>query len=159
MSYDRQAVRELIKRRRAQMLIHSCIYYELDSNIISDHLWQEWADELEQLQTKYPNECKLDFYDKNFEGWTGATGNHLPHRDPWVYGRSRYLLELHQRYQTEGQDWAKAAERESLRPKKETEEVPTTIVRAERGAPPKKPGRTKAKPTEPTVPDKPSLFD
>ena len=45
-------IQELIKRRRAQMLIHSCIYYEMNTNIVSDDTWQKWADELESLQNK-----------------------------------------------------------------------------------------------------------
>ena len=88
MSYDRQAIRELIKRRRAQMLIHSCIYYELDSNIISDHLWQEWADELVELQKQ---KKVIGFYDKEFSDWTGASGAFLPF-DDWVKKRAKDLL-------------------------------------------------------------------
>lgn len=89
---DVDQIKQKIKQRRAQMLIHSCIYYELDDNIISDHKWQHWADELEVLQRENPDCCKLDFYDWNFKDWTGATGNHLPHRDPWVNAQARWLL-------------------------------------------------------------------
>lgn len=89
---DVDQIKQKIKQRRAQMLIHSCIYYELDDNIISDHKWQRWADELEVLQRENPDCCKLDFYDWNFKDWTGATGNHLPHRDPWVNAQARWLL-------------------------------------------------------------------
>ena len=89
---DFDLIKAKIKQRRAQMLVHSCIYYELDDNIISDHKWQQWADELEVLQRENPDCCKLDFYDWNFREWTGATGNHLPHRDPWVYAKATWLL-------------------------------------------------------------------
>ena len=78
-------IKAKIRQRRAQMLIHSCIYYELNDNIVSDHRWQSWADELEQLQKKHPHCCKINFFDKEFENWNGATGNHLPHRHPWVF--------------------------------------------------------------------------
>lgn len=84
----------LIKRRRAQMLIHSCIYYELDSSVVSDTMWQEWADELERLQKAYPQHCKLGFFDFEFKDWTGATGNHLPLRDPWVIAKAKYVMNL-----------------------------------------------------------------
>lgn len=90
---DREAVKAKIKQRRAQMLVHSCIYYELNDNIISDHKWQEWADELQVLQTTFPELCAIDFYDWNFRDWDGATGAHLPHRDPWVHNKACYLLE------------------------------------------------------------------
>ena len=87
-------IKEKIRRRRAQMLIHSCIYYELNDNIISDHKWQEWADELQQLQAAWPELIKIDFFDWEFRDWDGATGNHLPHRHPWVYSKAQYILML-----------------------------------------------------------------
>jgi NAD-dependent DNA ligase len=37
-------IQELIKRRRSQLLIHSYIYYVLDSNLITDHQWQDWEE-------------------------------------------------------------------------------------------------------------------
>lgn len=91
---NEEDVKVLIRRRRAQMLVHSCIYYELDDNIISDDQWQKWADELCDLQTKYPNCTKIDYFDFDFNDWTGATGNHLPHRHPKVYGKAVYILNL-----------------------------------------------------------------
>ena len=75
------------------MLIHSCIYYELNSSIVDDHTWQRWADELVELHMKNPEHIKIGFYDDVFKDWTGATGNHLPHRDPWVYSKSMFLLD------------------------------------------------------------------
>ena len=87
-------IKSKIKRRRGQMLVHSCIYYELNDNIISDHQWQEWADELQQLQDENPDCCNIDFFDYEFRDWTGATGNHLPHRHPWVYNKSQYILRI-----------------------------------------------------------------
>lgn len=89
-----QTIKEKIKQRRAQMLIHSCLYYDMDDSIVSDHCWQKWADELAELQTKYPECCNLDFYDKVFSNWDGSTGYHLPHRDPWVHGKAVYILRI-----------------------------------------------------------------
>jgi NAD-dependent DNA ligase len=71
-------IKALIRRRRAQMLVHSYLYYEADDPIISDDLWQQWANELEELQRSYPKCCKLEYYDKEFQDWDGTTGNHLP---------------------------------------------------------------------------------
>lgn len=87
-----QSIKEKIKQRRAQMLIHSCIYYELDSNIVDDHTWQKWADELEKLQKENPDCIDIGFYDKHFKDWDGATGAHLPHRDSWVYRKALDFL-------------------------------------------------------------------
>lgn len=91
-----RSIPDIIKQRRAQMLVHSCIYYELNDNIVSDHLWQKWADELQELQEKHPEHLNMGFYDYIFKDWTGATGNHLPHRDPWVIKKALYLLSIHQ---------------------------------------------------------------
>lgn len=95
-----QTIVEKIRQRRAQMLIHSCIYYELNDNIVSDHQWQAWADELEQLQLKYPEHMEIGFFDWEFRNWNGATGNHLPHRHPWVFSKAHYILNLHERTRT-----------------------------------------------------------
>ena len=91
---DKQTIKEKIKQRRAQMLIHSCIYYELDSNIVDDHKWQEWAEELDVLQKENPDCLNLGFYDKHFLDWDGTTGAHLPHRHPWVYNKAKYVIWL-----------------------------------------------------------------
>lgn len=89
-----QTIEEKIRQRRAQMLIHSCIYYELNDNIVSDHKWQQWADELEKLQRENPSKCNIGFFDKEFKDWTGATGNHLPHRNSWVMRKAQSILVL-----------------------------------------------------------------
>jgi NAD-dependent DNA ligase len=90
-------IKAKIRQRRAQMLIHSCIYYELDDSIVSDHRWQNWADELEKMQSDNPDCCNIGFFDSEFANWTGATGNHLPHRHPWVLSKSRYIIDLHRK--------------------------------------------------------------
>lgn len=73
-----QAIKELIKRKRGQMLVHSFLYYSLDDPIWTDDKWQQVADELTRLQEANPSCCKIGFYDKEFLGWTGDTGMHLP---------------------------------------------------------------------------------
>lgn len=89
-----QELLEKVRQRRAQMLIHSCIYYEMNDNIVSDHTWQQWADELEELQKKHPECMSIGFFDWEFRDWDGATGAHLPHRNPWVYSKALYILNL-----------------------------------------------------------------
>ena len=90
-----QTIPEKIKQRRSQMLIHSSIYYEMNQNVVDDHTWQKWADELQVLQETYPEHMKIGFYDWEFQDWTGATGDHLPHKDPWVYSKALQLLKYH----------------------------------------------------------------
>ena len=93
VNYDDPIV-EMIRRRRAQMLIHSCLYYELNESIISDHQWQAWADELAELQREHPDKCFIGFYDEEFKDWDGSSGYHLPLRDPWVYGKAQQIAAL-----------------------------------------------------------------
>lgn len=86
-----QTFSEKLKQRRSQMLIHSYIYYHLDTNIISDDQWQVWADELEKMQRQYPQLTNIGFYDKEFADWNGSTGMHLP-TDSWVREKAHRLL-------------------------------------------------------------------
>lgn len=75
-------ISELIKRRRLQILIHNCIYYEFNQNLITDTQWSIWALELEQLQTKYPDIAKQVVWADAFKGFDHSTGYNLPLRDP-----------------------------------------------------------------------------
>ena len=83
-----QTPSEKIKQRRSQMLIHSYLYYHLDTSIISDDQWQQWANELHDLQKLYPD--PIGFYDNVFQDWDGSTGMHLP-IDNWVYQQATKL--------------------------------------------------------------------
>jgi len=83
-----QTLSEKIRQRRTQMLIHSYLYYVLDENVVDDGKWQEWADELVELQKQRKD---IGFYDAAFADWSGATGTHLPF-EPWVIKRAKDLL-------------------------------------------------------------------
>lgn len=88
-------VRSLILRRRLQILVHSCIYYELDGNLISDRTWGTWAQELVKLQKKYPGIAKRVDYAQEFQDFDGSTGFNLPTRNPEIMNKARYLLKIH----------------------------------------------------------------
>lgn len=92
-----QTIPEKIKQRRSQMLVHSCLYYDMDESIIDDHTWQRWADELAELQNEYPEHCRLKFFDKEFIAWDGTSGYHLPLRDPYVQSQARKILDYHEK--------------------------------------------------------------
>ena len=82
-----------IQQRRYQMLVHSYIYYELDSNIVTDDTWAKWAYELVDLQAKYPEIAKQVIYAKDFETWDGSTGAFLNFKDkPNIITTARRLL-------------------------------------------------------------------
>ena len=82
---------ELIKRRRLQILVHSCIYYTLGDNLVPDHVFDGWAKELEQLMKDHPD-AYSDRFDEDFAKWDSASGFDLPLRDPWVLNKAQWML-------------------------------------------------------------------
>ena len=91
---EANGVRSLILRRRLQILVHSCIYYELNDNIIPDSTWSAWAEELAKLQKQYPKIAERVDYAKEFKDFDGSTGFHLPTRNPEIMAKARYLLKI-----------------------------------------------------------------
>lgn len=84
-------IADLILRRRLQLLVHSCIYYEHNYNIISDKQWDEWAKELVVLQRDNPSISEqVDWYEA-FKDWDASTGAFLPLKDEWVVKKASIL--------------------------------------------------------------------
>lgn len=84
-------IQSLIKRRRMQVMIHACVYYKFNDNIISDHQYDDWCNELVSLLKKHPK-AYSDDYDKYFEGWEGETGFHFPITSPYIMEKAQRLL-------------------------------------------------------------------
>ena len=93
----KEQIAALIKRRRLQLLVHSCIYYGMDRNIIDDHTFDKWSDELVTLQHDYPEVSKQVEWYEAFKDWDGSTGAFLPVNDPWVISKAKYLLSIQSR--------------------------------------------------------------
>ena len=74
----------LINRRRIQILSHSYIYYRLNSNVISDHTFDEWSMELVELQKKYPDIAKDCVFAEAFKDFDGSSGYDIPLGDEKV---------------------------------------------------------------------------
>lgn len=91
---EEDEIRALILRRRLQILVHSCIYYVFNENIISDSIWSEWARELASLQEKYPSVASRVDYAQEFRDFDGSTGFDLPTRNPEIMEKAQYLLKL-----------------------------------------------------------------
>ena len=85
-------IAELIQQRRYQLLIHSCIYYHLNTNLISDKKWDEWAKELVELQNSYPTISEAVTLYKYFKDWDASTGAFLPITEQWVVEVARSLI-------------------------------------------------------------------
>ena len=87
-------IAEFIQQRRLQILVHSCIYYHLNKNIISDKQWDKWARELVDAQQKYPEIAEQVIWHEAFKDFDASTGAFLPITDEWVVRKAQYLLTL-----------------------------------------------------------------
>ena len=71
---EREKIKELIKRRRYQIITHSYIYYRLKQRIISDDTFDKWSLELIQLQEAYPDiSCEVEDLYNEFSEFTALT--------------------------------------------------------------------------------------
>ena len=87
-------IADKIQRLRLKLLIHSCIYYHLNKNIISDRDWDIMAKELVQLQKDYPTISEKVVCYKYFKDWDSSTGMDLPLENTWVLDKARKLLHM-----------------------------------------------------------------
>lgn len=84
----------LIRRRRRQILVHSCLYYKLAANIISDETFDKWCAELRDLHAKYPQYINCGVYDEAFKKWGGFSGFDLPTYAPDIVRKAQQLLRI-----------------------------------------------------------------
>lgn len=85
-------IAELITRRRRQILVHSVLYYRMDTNIIDDHTFDLWSYELVDLQNKYPDIAAKCERHEDFKDFDGSTGAFLPTHEPDVISSAERLL-------------------------------------------------------------------
>lgn len=90
----KSAVLDKINHLRRKMLVHSYLYYALDSSIVDDITFDRWAKELVLLQKEYPSEASQCVYNESFKLFDGTTGFNLE-RDAWVESAARRLLQTH----------------------------------------------------------------
>lgn len=95
MMTDNQ-IAELIKRRRLQVLVHSCIYYEFNESIVDDATWTKWAVELEQLQAAYSDIAMQVEWAAEFDEFNHSTGYNLPLQNKWVICKAIQLMRWHE---------------------------------------------------------------
>ena len=84
-------IAEKIQQRRLQILVHSCIYYELNGSTISDKQWDTWAKELVSLQKQYPHVAEQVIWNSDFVDFDASTGFNLPIKDEWVMKKARQI--------------------------------------------------------------------
>lgn len=84
---------ELIQRRRMQVLVHSCLYYGMNTNLVSDFQFDRWGAELVNLQKEYPHIAERVAYHNAFKDWDGSTGAFLPYDTPRIRNIANRILD------------------------------------------------------------------
>lgn len=94
-------IKELINRRRNQILIHSCLYYRMNTSIIDDYTFDMWSKELAELQEQYPEIAKNCRWADAYKDFDGSSGFDLPLSHSWVVSKAQQLLEYHKKKERE----------------------------------------------------------
>ena len=81
-----------IRRLRLNILVHSSIYYEFCTSVISDDKWQEWANELVVLQRDNPSCLDIGIYDEDFKVFDGSTGYYLDIKSDYAKQKAMRLI-------------------------------------------------------------------
>ena len=89
---EKVRIENRIRRLRGLILGHSRIQHELHERIISATEWQIHANQLRDLQKRYPECTTIKFFDSAFKGWDASSGISLPLSDPWVVTEATNLL-------------------------------------------------------------------
>lgn len=84
-----------INRRQRQVLVHSCIYYHFNQNIISDHDYDRWCYEIVGFREQLPHIFEQSVYKDAYENFDGSTGFDLPFKDHDVVDKAIRLLHYH----------------------------------------------------------------
>ena len=88
----RNEIIELINRRKRQILVHSFLYYQMNTSVISDYTFDMWSKELATLLQDYPEESKQTVYYEEFKEFDGSSGYDLPFYYPSVQQAGTALL-------------------------------------------------------------------
>jgi len=86
---------EWINRRERQLLVHSFLYYQLNENIISDHIFDLWSKELAKAIIDHPETFKQSVYAEGFKNFDGSSGYDLPFHLPEIQNAGYRLLKYH----------------------------------------------------------------
>lgn len=99
-----QEVIDLINRRENQVLIHSCIYYKFNDNLIEDWQYDNIGKDLIELAHKYPSEFKASYHYNDFIEYVNSdtpSGFNLPYSTTETVSKAMLLLRLYGRKTTE----------------------------------------------------------
>lgn len=83
---------ELMNRRQRQILVHSFLYYQLNTNLISDHTFDSWSKELASLMMAHKELAEQTVYYDGFKEFDGSSGYDLPYSLPEIQSVGYRLL-------------------------------------------------------------------
>lgn len=87
--------KDIAHQRMQQVLVHSCIYYDYNTNIVPDWQYDNWGNELIDIITKHPNVIQELPYGYMFSTYTTCcSGYDLPFRHPLIRSKAERLLKL-----------------------------------------------------------------
>lgn len=90
-----EEIKELMQRRIRQILVHSCIYYRFNNNIIDDFTYDRWGNELIDLIKQYPEYLKELEHGEAFTDYVEmASGFNLPYNSPEIVYKAQHLLKI-----------------------------------------------------------------
>lgn len=93
---DTEQIKSEMLRRRKQILVHSCLYYQFNTNLIEDWQYDKIARRLAELQLTYQDIANnLGYHDKEFKGFGEDhcySGFNLPRSSPEVVAAAQRLI-------------------------------------------------------------------
>lgn len=93
----KQTILEKINQRERQLLVHCCLYYSMNTNIIDDDTYDRFSFNLADLIKKYPNDFKKSVYHYEFRKFNPSTGLGLNYRKPEIIKAAYRLKKYHER--------------------------------------------------------------
>ena len=74
-------------------MVHSVLYYRMNTSLITDQLFDQWCKELVMLQKGNPKEASEAEFSEEFKNFTGETGFHFSDQ-PWAVEKAQRLLQI-----------------------------------------------------------------
>ena len=95
----KQTILEKINQRERQLLVHCCLYYGMNVNIISDDTYDKFSFDLADLIKEHPNAFKKSVYYYEFRNFDPSTGLGLNYKKPEIIKVAHRLKNIMKRKQ------------------------------------------------------------
>lgn len=93
----KQTIIEKINQRERQLMVHCCLYYAMNTNIIDDDTYDKFSFNLADLIKKYPNDFKKSAYYYEFRNFNPSTGLGLNYKKPEIIKAAYRLKKRYER--------------------------------------------------------------